>query len=531
MRKTDTMLFRPLAALALVLWMTAACAAPARVPGARLGINLAGPADWNTELPFSDVFRLSREWISQREGAAWGKGPALALDERGWLKRLEPGCWAETLLCTIEGGHYPAGDYRLLHDGRGTLEAAGAARAVASAPGRMTLRVDPAKGAIFLRLRATDPADPVRNIRVLMPGSERRAPADPFNPSFLARWKGVACLRFMDWMQTNGSPVARWADRPRPDDATFCARGVPLETMIDLANRLRADAWFCMPHRADDDYVRRFVAVVKRRLDPRLTAYVEYSNEVWNAGFEQHRYAEQRARDLGLGPAERPWEGAALFYARRSLRIFDIWREALGPGGRLVRVLAWQAASGPYWTDGMLLGREGVAGRVDALAIAPYVSMIVPARSDDPKELTAAQVRGWTVERLLDHVERAALPESVRWIREQKRVAAKHRLTLIAYEGGQHLVGVGGGENDEALTRLLLAANAHPRMGAIYERYLDAWQREGGGLFCHFSSVSAWSKWGSWGLLQYADDPPARSPKFAAVMGWAHRLGQPVGAP
>lgn len=26
----------------------------------RLGMNLAGPADWNTELPFVDVFRLSR---------------------------------------------------------------------------------------------------------------------------------------------------------------------------------------------------------------------------------------------------------------------------------------------------------------------------------------------------------------------------------------------------------------------------------------------------------------------------------------
>ena len=32
----------------------------------RLGINLNGPADWNTELPFVDVFRLSRPWISQR---------------------------------------------------------------------------------------------------------------------------------------------------------------------------------------------------------------------------------------------------------------------------------------------------------------------------------------------------------------------------------------------------------------------------------------------------------------------------------
>jgi len=41
----------------------------------RLGMNIAGLADWNTELPFVDVFRLSRTWISQREGEAWGNGP------------------------------------------------------------------------------------------------------------------------------------------------------------------------------------------------------------------------------------------------------------------------------------------------------------------------------------------------------------------------------------------------------------------------------------------------------------------------
>ena len=92
---------------------------PARPAAAkpRLGMNLNGPADWNTELPFVDVFRLSRPWISQRKGQPWGKGPELALDEHGWVKRLEPDCWAETPLCTIEGGHYPAGEYTVLYEG------------------------------------------------------------------------------------------------------------------------------------------------------------------------------------------------------------------------------------------------------------------------------------------------------------------------------------------------------------------------------------------------------------------------------
>ena len=88
----------------------------------RLGMNLNGPADWNSELPFVDVFRLSRPWISQKEGATWGKGPELELDAHGWVKRLEPDCWAETPLCTISGGHYPGGKYTVLYDGRGELD-------------------------------------------------------------------------------------------------------------------------------------------------------------------------------------------------------------------------------------------------------------------------------------------------------------------------------------------------------------------------------------------------------------------------
>ena len=88
----------------------------------RLGINLAGPADWATELPFVDVFRTSRPWISQRKGAGWGQGPELAIDEFGWVKQLQPGCYAESMLCTISDGHYPSGIYTVIYEGDGEIQ-------------------------------------------------------------------------------------------------------------------------------------------------------------------------------------------------------------------------------------------------------------------------------------------------------------------------------------------------------------------------------------------------------------------------
>lgn len=505
------------------LWSGAALAAEVRARPA-LGINLAGPADWNTELPFVDAFRLAREWISQRPGAGWGKGPPLELDERGWVKRLEPGCYAETLMCTIEGGHYPGGRWTVLWEGRGRLEVV-RAEAVESAPGRMVVEVQPERGAIFLRLVETDPADPVRNIRMLMPGfTAAAAERNPWHPRFLERWRGVACVRFMDFQETNNSKQEHWDDRPRPGDATYTRAGVPVELLCDLANRLGADAWFCLPHRANDEYVHRFAQLVKERLDPRLKIYIEYSNEVWNGMFEQHRYAAEQGQKLDL--ADRPWEAAWRFTARRSVEIFRIWEEVFGGRDRLVRVLAGQAANAHVARQ--ILTHENAAARADALAIAPYLSMNI---SLEGQGLTAREVAGWSVDRVLDYVETQALPESLRWMAEHRRLAREHGLKLLAYEAGQHLVGVQGAENYEPLTRLLHAANAHPRLGEIYTRYFAGWEANEGDLLCHFSSVGAWTKWGSWGLLQYADDDPRGSPKFMATLRWARQLGQPVNLP
>ncbi len=302
------------AALAMTQKLFAQATTEPPQPRPRLGINLSGIADWNTELPFVDVFRMSRPWISQRKGAGWGQGPPLALDKHGWVTKLEPDCYAETLMCTIDGGHYPSGEYVVLYDGEGELDTWNAASVVSRQPGRIVLKVDATKGTVFLRLLQTNPNNYVRNIRVIMPGFEKTYQKDPWHPVFLNRWRGlVSCIRFMDWMKTNNSEIERWEDRPTPEDATFSRKGVALEWMIDLCNRLQADAWFCIPHKADDDFVRCFAEMVRERLNPSLRVYVEYSNEVWNGLFAQHRYAAEQGQKLGFG--EKPWEAAWRFTA------------------------------------------------------------------------------------------------------------------------------------------------------------------------------------------------------------------------
>ncbi|MCZ7600604.1 MAG: hypothetical protein M5U09_26725 [Gammaproteobacteria bacterium] len=59
-------------------------------------------------MPFVDVFpSLPRLDQPAARAKGVGQAPALALDAKGWGHPAEPGCFAETPLCTITGGHYP----------------------------------------------------------------------------------------------------------------------------------------------------------------------------------------------------------------------------------------------------------------------------------------------------------------------------------------------------------------------------------------------------------------------------------------
>jgi len=514
--------------LAICLVVFGINTSPAAPPDAnpRLGINLAGPADWMTELPFVDVFRTSRPWISQKKGAGWGQGPELALDEFGWVKQLEPGCYAEAMLCTISGGHYPAGTYTVLYEGDGQLDFGKNARIRSQEPGRILIDVDSSQGGFSLQLHATNPQNPVRNIHVIMPGFEQTWKQDPFHPAFLQRWQGFACFRFMDWMHTNGSEVSQWQDRPTLQHATFSKRGVALEWMLELCNRQQIDPWFCLPHLADDDFVRRFAEMVKSRLDPSLKIYIEYSNEVWNGQFKQSHYAGEQGVKFGLGPKEKPWEAGWHYTAVRSLEIFKIWEDVFGGHGRFVRVLPSQA--GNTGVSEGVLGFRDAARHADALAVAPYMPYSIGrGKTAD----LGAQMRDWTVDQMLDHFEQTAFTDSLNRMRKDKLVAEKYGVKLIAYEGGQHMVAfVKDQELVEKISATMHACNRHPRMGDMYRRYFDEWAKNGGDVFAVFSSIGRYSNHGAWGLAEYYDSRPADYPKLEATLRWAKNHGQPVRA-
>jgi hypothetical protein len=262
-----------------------------------------------------------------------------------------------------------------------------------------------------------------------------------------------------------------------------------------------------MPHQATDDYVRRFAEMVKQQLKPGLKVYIEYSNECWNGIFEQARYCKQKGKELGL--SDNDYQAQLRYYSRRAVEIFKIWEEVFGGKDRLVRVLAAQSAN--PWTSEQVMDFEDAYTHADTLGIAPYFGYAL----GDPK--TQDNVAKMTVEQVLNACEEYIKKEK-ETIARQAELAKKRGLRLVAYEGGQHLVGHGGAENNKQLEELFHAANRHPQMKQIYLEYLSAWKQGGGTLMVIFSSTGNYSKWGSWGLMEYHGQPINETPKYQAVI-------------
>jgi hypothetical protein len=476
---------------------------------ASLGINLSGVTYWSSEIAFADLFKHSQTFKSQAPGKGYGQGGPLDLTAEGWVQSLaEGGQFADAIVLSRLKLGYPGGTYTCFYEGEGKIEFAYGTQVVEASSGQIRVAVQPDLGLLSLKITRTDPNNPVRNIRVVLPEFEETYEKQPFHPEFLARWEKFGVLRFMDWQCTNNSAQTSWSDRTTPSRQTQGSdSGVALEYLIRLSNTLNADPWFCLPHKADDDYVRRFARMVKEQLQPERKVYIEYSNECWNGIFTQAGYCRDKGKAAGL--SDNDYQAQLRYYSKRAVEIFRIWEEVFGGTQRLVRVLAAQSAN--PWTSEQVIDFEEACRHADALAIAPYFGGAL----GDPK--TQDEVAQWTVDQVLDRCGEY-IRQGNETIARQGSLAQERGLRLGAYEGGQHLVGYGGAENNKALEDLFEAANRHPRMRQLYLDYLAGWRHSGGTLMVVFSSVGTYSKWGSWGLMEYHGQPARETPKYQAAL-------------
>ncbi len=515
-----------------------------------VGTNLGRISYWSSQLPFIDHFQSSNKWITQcqkSESGCQGKWNTneyelLNLDQNGWVKSLpSPQDSPEytrvsTIMFRNMTDKFPGGKYIVLYDGEGTIEYGFAATKIISESrlGRNVIQVDETKkGGILLTITETDPnktGNYIRNIKVVEAKQESLFnQGEIFNPLFLEKTKPFSTLRFMDWMKTNNSIEQEWQNRPKIGDNSYFLKGVPIKIMVALANNLEKDAWFNMPHQGTDEYMTNFAQLVKKNLDRDRKIYVEFSNEVWNWQFQQAKYAMTQAKQKWgkEGNARMNW------YGMRTAQMCDIWKDIFAEQkDRVNCVISTQTAykglekgalDCPLWVaEG---NKPCYQYGISIYAITGYFGSSLGHK--DNKSI----VKSWLNQPdggfqsafqqlqkgglLPEDKKQSSLKDTHENFVDHHQIAKERSLQLVAYEGGQHIVGRGKVKSDEQLNDFFIELNRNPQMYKLYKELLNGWQESGGGLFMHFSDIGQPSKHGSWGALEYLNQ--SMSPKYNAL--------------
>jgi hypothetical protein len=504
--------------------------------------GVAGLADWETAFPFLDIARTMRPFFGF-DTTAWEAmdhatlAAGSHLDPDGYPLRIPDGLlgirtvwdWSDKV-----GQKQREGIYVLTYEGKGSLQLGGEIETIATAPGRIIFK-NPTGSIFWLDITATAPDNHIRAISILRADDLALAEAGAvFNPDWLALVQDARELRYMAWMLTNAPAASDWDDRPRFESAQWVSNGVPLEVMVRLANETGTDPWFSMPHNASDSFNREFATYVRDHLDPRLKAHVEYSNEHWNAAFDQfHWLRDQAIAEWGDDIAE-DWETIVSYHAKRATQTAVIWEQVFGDQApdRLVNVLGTHVAN--PWVSETLLSAPGWRARepdtfidpgavFEELAATTYFGGSFVANADLRTELdkrfreTGDRTYAWLFEQTsLDDALEDSIPAVLRILTEQRAVANSHGLRLSLYEGGQHMhhsfaiEGLSDAQAEEIGTFLGNFVRS-PEMAALYSQLWDGWREIGEGPFMQFTEAGPPSRWGSWGILAHLGDSTPRA--------------------
>ncbi len=469
-----------------------------------LGINLSAVKDYSSEFPFKDIFKMSREW---RMNNVHQDYVTYIQDENGWITDLNGNDHA---IAFLANSYLNQTNYVMTYEGKGEITFSGPFVEITNKEeGRIEFTIKENDRSTtqnnYVRIDSIE-EDYIRDIKIFESKFENDLD-DIFNPKFIENISIFSDFRFMDWMDTNDSTLSSWEDRPKKEDYNWTINGVPLEVMVELCNKVKANPWFCMPHSADDNFVKEFALYVNNNLDSNLTVYLENSNETWNGIFKAQSYnLTQGKLHNNINNNDANWKIAAHYYAQRSVEMFNIWDTYYE--NNLIKVLASQSSN--YGVATTILNytlEDGTkAGSyADALAIAPYIGHSTKVGIDFTNQ-----------DEIFNHLKEEIEVDLIEDLNNNKKSAVEFSLDLICYEAGQHLADSSSDDKTDAF----ILANRSNRMGSIYNEYLNTYKELIGTKMFLFSSCSTPSKYGSWGLLEYQEQLHTDAIKYKTVKEW-----------
>ena len=524
-----------------------------------IGTNLSGISYWSTEFAFLDRYKttVADGWFGK---TSTGAMVYPTLDAQGYPTAIPAGVTSIMAAVQMDPVSLPTTDrYVLTYEGKGTLALANST-IISQSDGQIVFDFKGSASAttsdsLLLYLKAIDSSDPIHDIHIVRADQVDLYDAGQiFNPAFLQEVGTWGAVRFMDWGGTNGSQVVHWSDRATPDDASYSAAnggaGVPIEVMVALANQTHTDMWYNIPAHADDDYVRNATQYIKDHLDPSLKLYLEYSNEVWNWGFEQTHYSQNQANLLWGNDANHDGQytgseavngGQLIYYGYRSAQVAAIAKDVYGAQAdtRLADVLSSQTSytgRESYVFDGVARANAGSVARLfDSWAITGYFGNDLSMAARKP---TGSTVLGWAqsgaagLDAAFKELEfggsvvKNSVAQQAKLYAYWANVAGKYGLSLDAYEAGAHLVSQPYGADQKLIEDFFSRLINDPRMAALYTRNTKAFADAGGDLFNPYVQTGPSSRNGYWGIRDSTySQPTDRWNAYAALRTWCRSRG------
>ena len=493
-----------------------------------VGTNVADVTYYSREYKFVDQIKAGEPWRVM-SSTQWNTGEQPDLDANGWVKSIPVDRTIGTLLLRNSEGRWardslgnPIADWVVTYDGVGTFDIEMSSCQLTNAtPGRFEITgCVPSNSGIHFVITSVLATDHARNIRIV-PLAYEHVDTDTDQVFFLYTIAELSTytgpLRMGDLMAINkNDQVSTAANRPKLTDAQQTGdQGVALEYVIQLANEAMRDLWLNVPHRATDDWVTNAAQLVQANLDPALKVIVEYSNEAWNPAYAVHLYTQQKAIDDGVCTiTDPPYRCGLQWYAKRANEIHDIFEAQLGDG-RVIRLHAGQSAN--TWGGQQMLNFDSTSTKTEVYAIAPYFCFVLGTEASP----SATEPAYDEVDEVLEYCRDVNIPFTVfPEIAANKAMvdAYGEAIELWAYEGGQHLVGVGSLQPDPVIEALFTAANRDPEMGSIYRMYFKGAFERGVEVFSNYTTATPYTEWGSWGIREFDDQQREDSAKYDAVM-------------
>jgi fibronectin type 3 domain-containing protein len=485
----------------------------------------ATPSTQNSHLPFG--VNGDWDWVNLIQGiSAWntvGTEASVVLDASGWpmsdagmdydLRRNMP--WRAPDAPAINEDI--AGVYKLSFTGQATIvpntEAAVGGLLVQNQkydtrknqttadivlqPGHSLLQLQ------FLntkRLPSDQPGTGFTNMRLIQPGYPTNTDQIFTRGTLNAYKQPFAAIRFLGPDAGNGYQTffgssvvtTTWQNRAQVTDAYQAglpsrntngnqSHGVAWEYMIMLANATHHDMWINIPDSADDDYVTQLANLIRngnqytRGLDPDLHVYVEYSNEVWNFGFQQYVYNLIQANIEGITVDQR--------YMERTFQIAHIFESVFGATngtGRVRPVALWQPETELTFfnTIGWEEQQSGLLAKnvLYGVGEAPYYS------ASDTSTVDATFDTMWTGS---DDTRRALIG----W----QAVATYYGLREVSYEAGPGSLAAGTGA---------FVIRDQRMIPSIKHQFLDNWFAVGGDVANYYAIRGNVSEFGDWMLVE-----------------------------